>query len=339
MTNTSISNLFIIGAGFTRAVFPAAPLNNDLLCQVIGSKDNSTLGRVWAAYESTESNIEVLLTRFDLDLMTNNGRLMIKNDLFQKADRDAISREIAEFVNRFRFEKDVEWLHPFLDQTLSNKDVIISLNYDCFLEGFLDSREAWSPNGGYGVIQNAGNGLDDSPLDNPRGIQILKIHGSESFRLVRFQNEPESMSVGAIINEQLFPRSGKNKHFKYIGEVGPYVIAPSFLKQLIVDLQFLLVDAIRCAESAKNLIIIGCGLRPEDNHLWLVVSSFMNSEELEKKRILIVSPNASGTKEKIKKFWARKTWGRKARIEEKVIAIDADFESGLPRLNNALRQP
>jgi hypothetical protein len=321
-----ISNLFIIGAGFTRAVFPAAPLNNELLCQVVGSKNNSTLGRVWAEYGSTEIDIEMLLTRFDLDLMT-------KSSCFSKADRDAISAEIADFVKRFRFQKDVEWLHPFL-QIISDKDVIISLNYDCFLEGFLDVHGAWSPKGGYGVIQNAMDGLDDSLLDNPRGIRILKIHGSESFRLVRFENEPESMSVGAEINEQLFPTSGKNKHFRYRGDAGPYVIAPSFMKQFMVDLQFLLVEAIRGAESARNLIIIGCGLRPEDSYLWLIVSSFMNTREWQKKRMFIVSPHASDAKEKIKKFWGRKTF-----TEGNLIAIDSGFESGLSRLNDALRQP
>jgi len=105
----------------------------------------------------------------------------------------------------------------------------------------------------------------------------------------------------------------------------------------MVDLQFLLVEAIRCAERARNLIIIGCGLRPEDSYLWLVVSSFMNSKELEKKRIFIVSPNASDAKKKIKEFWGRKTWGRKARTEEKLFAIDSGFESGISRLNDALQ--
>jgi hypothetical protein len=264
-----MSNLFVIGAGFTKAVFPAAPLNNELLSQVVGSKNNSTLGRVWAEYGSPNIDIELLLTRFDLDLMTNNTR-------FGKAERHAISGEIAEFVRHVRFKQDVKWLHPFL-QTISNNDVIISLNYDCFLEGFLDSHKAWSPNGGYGVIQNAGVGLDDSPLDNPRGIRILKIHGSESFRLVPFHNKPESLTVGAVINEALFPRSGKNKDFGYSPRLDtrPYVIAPSFMKQLMVELQFLFVEAIRCAESARNLIIIGCGLRPEDSYLWSVLTSFM----------------------------------------------------------------
>jgi hypothetical protein len=322
----SISNLFIIGAGFTRAVFPTAPLNNELLCQVVGSKSNSTLGRVWAAYGSTERNIEMLLTRFDLDLMT-------KTSCFSKADRDAISGEIADFVKRFRFKEDVEWLRPFL-QTIGDKDVIISLNYDCFLEGFLDSHQAWTPNdGGYGVIENASKYLDDSPLDNPRGIRMLKIHGSESFRLIPFHDKPESMTIGAVFDAALFPVSGKHKDFRYMNDAGPYVIAPSFMKQFIVELHYLLIDAIRSAESARNLIIIGCGLRPEDNHLWSVMSSFTNGKEWQKKRIFVVSPHASDVTEKIKEFWA----DRSIFTEQNLSAIDSGLESGLPRLNDALQ--
>src|SRR5215467_11906732 len=114
----STSNLFIIGAGFTKAVFPTAPLNNQLLCQVVGSRNNSTLERVWTEYGfSGEIDIEMLLTRFDLDLMTKTSR-------FSKIDRDAISGEIADFVRRFRFKKDVKWLQPFL-QTIADNDVII----------------------------------------------------------------------------------------------------------------------------------------------------------------------------------------------------------------------
>src|SRR6266540_765826 len=323
----SISSLFIVGAGFTRAVFPAAPLNNGLLGQVIGSKNDSTLARVWAGYGSKESDIEMLLTRFDLDLMN-------KASCFTKEDRDAISGEIAEFVKRFRYKKDVKWLHPFVDETIADSDVIISLNYDCFLEGFLDAHGAWTPNGGYSDdIQNASESLDDSPVDNPRGIRILKIHGSESFRLIPFRDKPESMTVGAVVNDELFPVSGKNKHFGY-SNARPYVIAPSFMKQFMVELQFLVVEAIRCAESAKNLIIIGCGLRPEDSHLWLVISSFLKNKEWKKKRIFIVSPHASDTKERIKEVWAHRRIFNTGNL---LTAIDSGLESGLSRLNDALR--
>ena len=316
----SISNLFIIGAGFTKAVFPEAPLNNELLAQVIRSKRNSTMERVWKEYGCPDIDIEMLLTRFDLDLMTANSP-------FGKGEREAISGEIADFVTRFRFREDVKWLHPFL-QTILNDDIIISLNYDCFLEGFLDSHEAWSPRGGYHIIEGAE--VDNSPPDNPRNIRILKIHGSESFRLVPFYDKLESMTVGTVINEELFPVSGKNKHFGYMRDAGPNV-GPSFMKQFMVELQYLLVDAIRFAESARNLIIIGCGLRPEDSYLWSVLTSFMKAPK--NKRTFIVSPHASDTKEKIKKFWANRSIFTKGNL----VAIDSGLESGLSRLNDALQ--
>src|SRR5439155_22803072 len=100
----AISNLFIIGAGFTKAVFPTAPLNDELLSQVVGPEpDNSPLGQVWAEYRL--SNIETLLTRLDLDLLTGKSR-------FGKDHRDAVSKQLAEFVSRFRFKEDVDWLRP-----------------------------------------------------------------------------------------------------------------------------------------------------------------------------------------------------------------------------------
>jgi hypothetical protein len=225
----------------------------------------------------------------------------------------------------------VKWLHPFLE-TISDDDVIVSLNYDCFLEGFLDFHEAWSPKDGYLHIDATPWG--DSLPDNQRNIRILKIHGSESFRRSAFYDKPESVTIDLKINEQLFPRSGKNIHFGCNPDHGAYIIAPSFIKQFDLELQFLLVDAIRFAEHATNLIIIGCGLRPEDSYLGLVLSSFMNTKSWKKKRIFMVSPNASDAKQKYKKFW-----GREIFTERSLVAIDSGFESGLPRLNDALRQP
>jgi hypothetical protein len=221
------------------------------------------MGRVWSEYRV--SNIETLLTRLDLDLLAGKSR-------FGKHDRDAISKQLAEFVSRFRFKEDVEWLRP-LTQIISDNDVIVSLNYDCFLEGFLDFHKAWSPRGGYHIIESTP--WNNSLPENHRNIRILKIHGSESFRRSAFLNKPESLTIGLRINSELFPRSGKNMDFGCRPDDGAYVIAPSFTKQFNVELQCLLLDATRFARVAKDLIIIGCGLRPEDSYLWLVVTSFM----------------------------------------------------------------
>jgi hypothetical protein len=317
----AISNVFIIGAGFTKAVFPTAPLNDDFLSQVVGPEpDSSPLGQVWSKYGL--SNIEILLTRLDLDLVTGKSE-------FDADDRNTISAQLADFVSRFRFKHDVEWLRP-LTQIISDNDVIISLNYDCFLEGFLDFHSAWSPKGGYHIITSAP--WDDSLPDNQRNIRILKIHGSESFRRSAFFRKPNSLTVGLEINEALFPRSGKNVHFGCSPDDGAYVIAPSFTKQFNVELQCLLLDSTRFARAAKNLIIIGCGLRPEDNYLWLVLTSFMQNPWWKRKRTFIVNPHASDTKQRIENFWGRKIFDH-----HNLIAIDSDFQSGIFRLHNALR--
>lgn len=171
----AISNLFIIGAGLTKAVFPTAPLNDDLLAQVVGSQpDNSPLGQVWSEYEL--SNIETLLTRFDLDLLTGKSR-------FRENHRDAVSKQLGEFVARFRFKQDVPWLDP-LTRIISDNDVIISLNYDCFLEGFLDFHEAWSPKGGYHIIENP---LCDGSLpDISAAFEFLRFMAPKAFGDLHF---------------------------------------------------------------------------------------------------------------------------------------------------------
>jgi len=317
----AISNLFIIGAGFTKAVFPTAPLNDDLLGQVVGSEpDDSPLGQVWSEYGP--SNIETLLTRFDLDLLTGRSR-------FDEDHRNAVSKQLADFVTRFRFKQDVPWLHPLI-RIISDNDVIISLNYDCFLEGFLDFHQAWSPKGGYHLIENP---LCDGSLpDNQRNIRILKVHGSESFRRSAFLNKPESLTIGLSINEALFPRSGKNIDFGCKPDGGAYVIAPSFTKQFNVELEHLLLDATRFARAARNLVIIGCGLRREDSYLWLVLTSFMHNPRWKKKRTVIISPHASEAKKRIEDFWGRKIFNG-----QNLVAIDQDLNSAISSLYETLR--
>ncbi|MGI9113730.1 MAG: hypothetical protein ACR2FX_01620 [Chthoniobacterales bacterium] len=318
----AISNLFIIGAGFTKAVFPSAPVNDDLLAQVVGPQpDNSPLGQVWSEYGL--SNIETLLTRFDLDLLTGKSR-------FGEDHRNAVNKQLAGFVARFRFKQDVPWLHP-LTRIISDNDVILSLNYDCFLEGFLDFHKAWSPKGGYHIIENPL--CDGSVPDNQRNVRILKIHGSESFRRSAFLNKPGSVTIGLRINEALFPRSGKNIDFGCKPDDGGYVIAPSFTKQFHVELEYLLLDATRFARAARNLVIIGCGLRREDSYLWLVLTSFMHNSRWKKKRTVVIGPHAFDTKKRIEDFWGRKIFDQR-----NLVAIDLGLESGIARLAEVLRK-
>jgi hypothetical protein len=262
-----------------------------------------------------------LLTQFDLELSSRGGT-------FTSEERADVSAQLARFVEQFRFQGDVPWLEPLL-QTLSNNDVILSLNYDCLIEGFLDFHHMWSPRGGYDLIRHP---MDDSLPLNDRNIRILKVHGSENFRLSPVYDKREWAVVGLEINSSLFPRSGKNRNFGGGLDGVPHLIAPSFTKQFGVELQHFLLEAIRSARVARNLVIIGCGLRWEDSHLWLVLTNFMKCSRWKRKRTIVVDPNASELSERISRFWCRDVF-----TESSLVPIDSGLQEALPRLRDLLR--
>jgi hypothetical protein len=98
-----------------------------------------------------------------------------------------------------------------------------------------------------------------------------------------------------------------------------------------VELEYLLLDATRFARTARNLVIIGCGLRREDSYLWLVLTSFMHNSRWKKKRTIIIGPHASGTKKRIENFWGRKIFD-----QQNLVAIDLGLECGISQLAEML---
>ena len=312
-------NIFILGAGFTKAVIPDAPLNDELLKSMIGPEpDGSPIGLIWRKYNST--NLEYLLTQSDLELSS-------KGENFRSDSRAAVSKQLAMFMREFRFDSDLPWLAP-LREILSRNDVIISLNYDCFLEGFLDFHRMWSPKGGYDLIRHP---MDDDLPENDLNIRILKIHGSENFTLAPVYDRPEWAVVGFEIDSSLYPRSGESRVFG--GGIGsrPYLIAPSFTKEFGVELHWLLLEALGAARAARNLVIIGCGLRWEDSHLWLILTSFMKCPRWSKKRTIIVDPNAEGLCERLGRFWSRRVFTTRS-----LVPISMGLREGLPKLQTVL---
>jgi hypothetical protein len=287
-------NIFLLGAGFTKAAFPQAPLNRDLLEAI--SKDNGqTLSKYKNKYETND--IEKLLTQLDLEA-TERDEI--------KGDRSAINAEIASYFSRFRFSEinaDIpSWLETFALTILDQNDAIVCLNYDCFLEGALDSLGVWSPNGGYARINNP---LTDSFPKNPKNIQIYKIHGSENFvESSVIGKNPKQTTIGFLSNPNIYPKSSVHSHFGG-GAKDPqaYIIAPSFVKIPHVDIAAMMLDLLNVAEAAINLVVIGCGMRPEDNFLWLVLTRFLNKILEPRHRLIILSPSSEVIWKRISDYW------------------------------------
>ena len=273
------NNLFLIGAGFTKAVFDVAPLNDGLLEDLISRYPKSPLVEYQCRYHT--NNIEVLLTRLDLETAELQSERL-------EQDRQKINEEIAGYFQQFRFNEETfqkseyRWLKSFAEELFKKNDAIITLNYDCFLEGLLDYYRIWTPNGGYCVVEVSVPGT--SVPQNPHNISICKIHGSENFKesyVLNEQGRTGQTQIDPIIDKTIYPVSGKNSCLGVVDNEFTvpisYIIAPSFTKIPHSQIEVMMVDALCAAAKSKNLIIIGCGLRPEDSFLWLLLASFLKN--------------------------------------------------------------
>jgi hypothetical protein len=298
-----INDLFLIGCGFTKAVFPKrAPLNKDLVQVLIAAQADSALALYRQAYRSDD--IEILLTHLDLEIngLADGSCSAARRRL--EADREAIDSGLARYFEQFRFAKSQDtitpetraWLDIFAKSVLNRHDVVVALNYDCFLEGLLDSHGLWSPSTGYGPICTPVPGSSVAKAPNPKCIMFYKIHGSENFYSAP-QDLDRTQEVWAIVNAEIFPLSGASSILG-VHDGNPRIIAPSFVKQFPRQMQQMTIMAIESAQMATNMVIIGCGLRPEDSHLWFLLTSFIR-DPAEGKRIIIVDLNGEAIREKI----------------------------------------
>ena len=64
-------NTFIVGAGFTKAIFPDAPLNRDLLDALARKSTGSAAAVLRGRYKIDD--IEIALTRLDSDIAVCQG--------------------------------------------------------------------------------------------------------------------------------------------------------------------------------------------------------------------------------------------------------------------------
>ena len=293
-----VNNMFLIGAGFTRAVFPDEPLNKDLLSELCNDTTICTALKKYRKEFKTDE-IEILLTRLDLEITTPRA----KRQTALQTCRKVIERQLAECFSKFRFKEKVlkgnQWLESFV-KLFNENDAIISLNYDCLLEGVLDYYEVWSPKEGYAV-------LDRNPLlgsqfpQNEKNIRIFKLHGSEHFIEAPDPMNKTKTAIAFPIDESIYPRSGRNRHLEYgmgQNEIRSYIIAPSFVKMPHQDIELMMIEALKVSSSVNNFIVIGCGLRPEDSFLWLLLISFLDRPG-ESRKLIIVDPYAEEIRNKI----------------------------------------
>lgn len=322
-------NLFIIGAGFTKSLFPNAPLNNELL-EAIGTGKTECASQYLKAIYKT-NDIEIALTKLDADIATSYHSDRALYDELQDI-RHKIEIDLGNYFLNFKATYDLldntPWFKHFLCCALSDGDVAVSLNYDCVFEGALDCVGKWTPKGGYGFFDNP---LINDSAFNKSPVTVLKIHGSTSFTIAPYGDKPHCNSVDFAFDEWFFPNSAKNTHFGYGAGTGKtYLIAPSYVKIPTVEMTYFMLDALKAASESSKLIIIGCSLRPEDSVLTLILTHFLRQPQWRTRKIIILDRSADSIASRIKNFWG-------VNIEECVAPMKGSIEQSIEDLCKAIK--
>ncbi len=294
-------NLFLIGSGFTKSVFPQAPLNNDLISVLLRENPGGASRILTEKYNT--GDIEVALTKLELDISVTSDESE-RGKLTEL--RANIILELVKHFHAYRASEELigglPWLRDFFGTVVNIGDTVISLNYDALFEGLLDCMGKWTPNGGYGNHFVYPFEDEESCAQSP--VTVLKIHGSITFKSAPYFDKPQCKSVNFIFNEHYFPKTAKDKHFGYgldNGEI--YLIAPSYVKVPSVKITYSMIDGMQASSDATNLMVIGCGLRPEDTFLTLLLTNFLKHPDWKERRIIIVDPKANEIAGKIRHYW------------------------------------
>jgi hypothetical protein len=285
------NSLYLIGTGFSKGICPRVPLNNELLPELLKCKYSPELEEYSTLYPT--DNIEELLTWLDIKSAKSK-----RVGEARKRINDALAQYFSQFCISAICDTSKKWLKRFAEEVLQPNDAIVSLNYDCLLEGALDSYGVWTPNGGYYYVTTHPHSTIPK---NPNGLLLYKLHGSVSFKESPVLKTTNQTGIGVIITEELFPVSGKLHYHDFGGPNAPtYLIAPSFVKIQHHDIRRIMLEVLKIAESSSRLVIIGCGMRPEDSFLRLMIASFYKQRE---KRLTIVDPEPYRIKNAINESW------------------------------------
>jgi len=299
MTNKEIGKVFLLGAGFTYDISDGEfPLMRDLNKEIASEVDDDLVEK----YGFGRDDFEICLTKLEADLFHTFAEsvplevslesLKYKHKRLRE-NREKIRYYLADrFSMKGQLPKLNSTVRKFLDHIIKKNDIVLTTNYDFYLENLLGPKR-WSPHGGYGKRMRWLSKKDEnSKLDN---IKIFKLHGSSAFRIVPISDDLERRGdIELSIKKENFPNF--YSELGWADEEGPYLILPSFIKPLEFNaISELYKEAIEEVKIRNKLIIIGSSLREEDYILWFILSYF----DRRTTQIIIVDLNAEDLKKSI----------------------------------------
>lgn len=306
-----MAEVLVLGAGFTHAFFPSAPLLTDQYPLDLSGLQSPFLDRVVGAERERSErqggpgalNLERLLTRCDSplpsDSQTDRAELVLLRH-----------RVIGSFVERLA-RAGIATPSPLLERLarwiLRENVTCLTFNYDEGLDEALFTQSAasarWRPASGYGFHCEASSTLFVPPkgpsIGGDRGL-VLKLHGSLNWRVrlgakspfrlgdvfhhSRWTNEHEQIGLHV-------PRSDRFAAIESLLERSPFMVPPTLTKAELGNepiLGLLWRLAASALQGAERVTFIGYSLPVTD-----LAAQFLFGESIEAPgRVHVVSRQA-----------------------------------------------
>jgi hypothetical protein len=287
----SPQTVFVLGAGFTRAFLPAAPLLYDdydsdaLLKKLAGQRHACDLLQIELnrSPDGKKINIERLMTRLD-------GQMPYDSSLGASEQFALLLRKLKQnFRRRIEGAKQGDYLSEdlqfFASFCIKRGVTIVTFNYDDLLDEALwsvkkvlrgpSTEPYWHPDGGYGFFCKPAESCIRDGLHNldRTSMFLWKLHGSINWWPKLGSSTPHD--VQALVHfEQWFPLQGRNtsqevdraaieRHL----EPEPFIVAPVLVKSSLVRepiLRLVWSEAYKALLTADQVFFIGYSLPPTD---------------------------------------------------------------------------
>jgi hypothetical protein len=240
--------IFVLGAGFTKAFYPDSPL-------MIDDFQGDYLLKKFEAFPQASHIMEAELNR-------NNGLINIENlmtrleglmpyDFDREADEELsmLSVELRKaFLKRIREARKKggkdDYLKALAKYCIDKHIHCVTFNYDDIWDEAIyqqGNHQFWDPEGGYGFFCKASlstvvDGRFATYIDTKLAMLLLKLHGSINWFPRRGHSKP--YSVDAITHHEewvKYDTKARTETIQHHIEPEPFIVPPILTKSSIVE--------------------------------------------------------------------------------------------------------
>lgn len=279
--------VFVLGAGFTKAFLPQAPL-------LVDDYGGAELRRRFAEFPDASRLLDLELSHSDHGPgQINLERLMTRlaggmpYDFGSGADKSLAVLQVAlqqAFVCRLERARNAGGGRPgelwlFAARCLAHRINCITFNYDDLLDESLwcvertsNEEYGWSPDWGYGFPCRSSHSMLKGPYYVPGGpgrCLLLKLHGSVNWRTGLGRPRPIAVD-GVMHHERWFRPPGAQstpEQVEGLLETEPLMVPPILAKTDLVDqpiLRLIWTRALEVLRLAKRVVFVGYSMPVTD---------------------------------------------------------------------------